>query len=55
MLNSILPQHTPDLVHSPFGSIVDLLASFLFLIKLFEVVVFGHYDLGGQVGLASAV
>jgi len=51
MLNSFLPQHTSDLAHPLFGSIVGLFEFFLFLIELFEVVVFYHNHLGsvGQV------
>ena len=40
MLDSFLPQHTPDLAHPLFASIVGLLEVFLFLIESFEVGVF---------------
>jgi len=49
MQNFFLPQYSPDLAHSLFGSIVGLLEFFLFLVKAFEVVVFGPSDLGGAV------
>jgi len=55
MLNSFRPQHTPDLAHPLFGSIVGLLEFFLFLIESFEVVVFCHNNLGGAVQLPSEV
>jgi len=55
MLNSFLPQHTPELAHPLFASIIGLLEFFLFLIELFEVVVLCHNDLGGAVQLASEV
>jgi len=55
MLNSFLPQHISDLADSLFGSIVGLLEFLLFLIGSFEVVVLGHYILGGTVELASEI
>jgi len=48
MLDSFFPPHTPDLVHSVFGSLVSLLEFFLFLVESFEDVVFCHNDLGHQ-------
>jgi len=55
MLDSFLPQHTPDLAHRLFGSIVGLLEFVLFLIESFEVVVFCDERLRGAVKLASEV
>ena len=55
MLNSFLPQHTPDLAHPLFGSIVGLLEFFLFLIESFEVVVFCNDGLRTAIELASEV
>jgi len=55
MLNSFLPQHTPDLAHPLFGSIVGLLEFLLFLIEPFEVVILCHNDSGSAIELASAV
>jgi len=55
MLNSFLPQHTPNLAHPLFASIVGLLEFLLFLIEPFEVVVLCHNDLGGAIELASEV
>ena len=49
MLNSFLPQHAPNLAHPLLDSIVGLLEFFLFLVKLFEVVVLRHNDLDGVV------
>jgi len=55
MLNSFLPQHSPDLAHPLFASIVGLLEFLLFLIGSFEVVVFGVDGLRGAIELASEV
>ena len=55
MLTWFLPQHTPNLAHSLFGSIVGVLEFFLFLIELLEFVVLCHNDLGGVVQLTSEV
>jgi len=55
MLNSFLPQHSPDLAHPLFPSIVDLLEFVLLLIESFEVVVLRHNDLAGMVEMASRV
>ena len=55
MLNPFLPEHTPDLAHPLFGSIVGLLEFFLFLIESFEVVVFCDNGLRGAIELASEV
>ena len=55
MLDSFLPQPTPDLAHPLFGSIIGLLEFFLFLIESFEVVVLGDDGLRGAVELASEV
>ena len=55
MLNSFLPQQTPDVAHPLFGSIVCLLDFFLFLIELCEVVVFCEKGLRGKLELASEI
>jgi len=55
MLNSFLPQHTPDLAHPLFHLIICLLEFFFLLVELFEVLVFGHYDLGSAIELASEI
>jgi len=55
MLNSFLPQHTPDLAHSLFASIVGLLEFLRFLIEPFEVLILCHNDLGSAIELASEV
>jgi len=55
MLDSFLPQHTPDLAHPLFGLIVGLLEVFLFLLELFEVVVFCDDGLRGAIELALEV
>jgi len=55
MLNSFLPQHSPDLAHPLFASIVGLLEFLLFLVEPFEVVIFCHNDLGSPIELASEV
>jgi len=55
MLNPFFPQHSPDLGHPLFASIIGLLEFFLFLIELFEVVIFCHNDLGSAIELASEV
>jgi len=55
MLDSFLPQHTPDLAHPLLCLIVHLLEFFLFLIESFEVVVFGDDGLRGTIELASDV
>jgi len=55
MLNSFLPEHTPNLTHPLFASIVGLLEFLFLLIELFEVVVFCHNDLGSAIELASEV
>jgi len=52
MLNSFLPQHTPDLAHPLFVSIEGLFEFLLFLIEPFEVVIFCHNDLGSAIELA---
>jgi len=49
------PQHTPDLAHPLFTSIVDLLEFLFLLIEPCEVVVFCHNDLGSAIELASEV
>jgi len=53
MLNSFLPQHTSDLAHPLFASVVCLLEFLFLLVEPFEVVVLCHNDLGGAVELAS--
>jgi len=53
MLDSFLPQHTLDLAHPLFDSIVCLLEFFLFLVESFEVVVFCDDGLRGAIELAS--
>jgi len=55
MLNSFLPQHTPDLAHPLFASVVGLLEFLLFLIEPFKVVILCHNDLGSAIELASEV
>ena len=55
MLDSFLPQHTPDLVHPLFGSNLGLLEFFLFLIESFEVVFFCDNGLRSAIELASEV
>jgi len=55
MLNSFLPQPTPDLAHPLFASIVGFLEFLLFLIESFEVVVFCDNGLCGAVELVSEV
>ena len=55
MLNSFLPQHTPDLAHSLFATGVGRFEFLLFLIEPFEVVVLCHNDLDGAIELASEV
>ena len=55
MLNSFLPQHTSDLAHPLFASIIGLLEFLLLLIESFEVVVFCHKDLGRAIELPSEV
>jgi len=55
MLNSFFPQHTPNLTHPLFASILGLLEFLLFLIEPFEVVGLCHNDLGGAIELASEV
>jgi len=55
MLNSFFPQHSPDLAHPLFESIIGLLDFFLFLIEAFDVVIFCHHDLGSVIELASEV
>jgi len=53
MQNSFLTQHTPNLTHPLFGSIVGLLEFFLFLIESFEVVVFLDDGLRSAIELAQ--
>jgi len=55
MLNSFLTQHTPDLAHPLFASIVGLLELLLFRIEPFELVIFCHHDLGSPIELALEV
>ena len=55
MLDSFLLQHTPDLAHLLFGSIIDSLEFFLFLIESFEVVVFCDDGLRDAIDLALEV
>ena len=55
MLNSFLPQHTCDLAHPLFASVVGVLEFLFFLIEPFEGVVLCHNDLGGAIELASEV
>jgi len=55
MLNSFLPQYSPELAHPLFASIIGLLEFFHFLIEPFEVVIFCHKDLGTAINLASEV
>ena len=55
MLNSFLPQHTSDLAHPLFASIVGLLEFLFFFIEPFEVVILCHNDLGSAIELASEV
>jgi len=55
MLNSFLPQHTSDLAHPLFASVVGLLEFLFLLIEPFEVVVLCHNDLGSAIELASEV
>ena len=55
MLNSFLPQHTPDVAHPLFASVVCLLELLFLLVDPFEVVVFCHNDLGSAIELASKV
>jgi len=55
MLNSFLPQHTSDLTHPLFVSVVGLLEFLFLLIEPFEVVILCHNDLGSAIALASEV
>jgi len=55
MLNSFLPQHTPDLAHPLLASVGGLLELPLLLVEPFEVVVLCHNDLGSAIELASEV
>ena len=55
MLNSFLPQHTSDLSHPLFGSIVGLLEFFLSLIEAFELGGFCDDGLRSAIELASEV
>jgi len=55
MLNSFLPQHTSDLTHPLFASVVGLLGFLFLLIEPFEVVILCHNDLGSTIELASEV
>jgi len=55
MLNSLFPQHTPDLALPLFSSVVGLLEFLLFLIEPFEVVILCHNNLGSAIQLASEV
>jgi len=55
MLNSFLPQHTPNLAHLLFAPVVGLLEFLFFLIEPFEVVILCHNDLGSAIELASEV
>jgi len=55
MLNSFLPQHTSDLTHPLFASVVGLLEFLFLLIEPFEVVILCHNDLGSAIELASEV
>ena len=53
MLPSFFPQHTPNLAHPVFASVVGLLEFLLFLIEPFEVIILCHNDLGRAIELAS--
>ena len=55
MPNSFLPQHTPELAHPLFASIIGLLEFFLFLIESFEVVVFCDDGSRSAIELATEV
>jgi len=55
MLNSFLPQHTSDLAHPLFASVVCLLEFLFLLVEPFEIVVFCHNDLGSAIELPSKV